>query len=67
MSTQLRIIQLFQFFCMLLHQLYALQVTVDGANGVGALKVKQLQDYLGDKLLLKPVFDGTDGVLNYQV
>jgi len=42
-------------------------VTVDGSNGVGAMKVKELQAYLGDMLTVNPVFDGSTGVLNYQV
>ncbi|KAF6040363.1 PGM3 [Bugula neritina] len=42
------------------------KVTVDGSNGVGAMKVKELQAYLGDMLTVNPVFDGSTGVLNYQ-
>ncbi|XP_067929154.1 phosphoacetylglucosamine mutase-like isoform X2 [Watersipora subatra] len=41
-------------------------VTIDGANGIGALKAGELQTYLGDSLSLKVVFDGTAGVLNDQ-
>jgi len=31
------------------------------------MKVRELQAYLGDMLTVNPVFDGSTGVLNYQV
>lgn len=43
---------------------YKHQVMLDGANGVGALKMKKLQEYLGDSLEVA-VFNSGDGKLNY--
>uniref|UniRef100_UPI00398E8B82 phosphoacetylglucosamine mutase n=1 Tax=Pristiophorus japonicus TaxID=55135 RepID=UPI00398E8B82 len=41
------------------------QLNVDGANGIGALKLQELEPYLKNKLLLKVHNDGTSGKLNY--
>ncbi|XP_067845263.1 phosphoacetylglucosamine mutase [Heptranchias perlo] len=41
------------------------QLNVDGANGIGALKLQELEPYLEKKLLLKVHNDGTSGKLNY--
>ncbi|XP_072907817.1 phosphoacetylglucosamine mutase [Hemitrygon akajei] len=40
-------------------------LNVDGANGIGALKLKELEPYLEEKLKLKLCNDGTTGKLNY--
>ncbi|PRD32363.1 UNVERIFIED_CONTAM: Pgm3 [Trichonephila clavipes] len=45
---------------------YIPEVYVDGANGIGALKLKELQTYI-DKLQFKIFNDGSTGVLNYKV
>lgn len=39
-------------------------VTVDGANGVGAIKAKQLQKHLEGYLQMTVCNDGTNGILN---
>ncbi|GFQ82577.1 phosphoacetylglucosamine mutase [Trichonephila clavata] len=44
---------------------YIPEVYVDGANGIGALKLKELQSYI-DKLQFKIFNDGSTGVLNYK-
>ncbi|GFW60042.1 phosphoacetylglucosamine mutase [Trichonephila clavipes] len=44
---------------------YIPEVYVDGANGIGALKLKELQTYI-DKLQFKIFNDGSTGVLNYK-
>ncbi|XP_072358890.1 phosphoacetylglucosamine mutase isoform X2 [Scyliorhinus torazame] len=41
------------------------QLNVDGANGIGALKLQELKPYLEKKLLLKVHNDGASGKLNY--
>lgn len=41
------------------------QLNVDGANGIGALKLNELEPYLEKKLKLKLCNDGTTGKLNY--
>ncbi|RDD37516.1 Phosphoacetylglucosamine mutase [Trichoplax sp. H2] len=41
-----------------------LGVKVDGANGVGADKIKQLQKYLGNSVNISVFNDGTSGKLN---
>lgn len=39
---------------------------VDGANGIGALKLKELLEHIGNLPIM--IFnDGTHGVLNFQV
>lgn len=44
---------------------YQHSLTLDGANGVGALKMKILQEYLGNSLEVS-IFSSGDGKLNYQ-
>lgn len=44
---------------------YIPEVYVDGANGIGALKLKELQSYI-DKLHFKIFNDGSTGVLNFK-
>ncbi|GFS55480.1 phosphoacetylglucosamine mutase [Nephila pilipes] len=44
---------------------YVPEVFVDGANGIGALKLKELQLYI-DKLQFKIFNDGSTGVLNFK-
>ncbi|XP_067900820.1 phosphoacetylglucosamine mutase isoform X2 [Heterodontus francisci] len=41
------------------------QLNVDGANGIGALKLQELEPYLEKKLVLKVHNDGASGKLNY--
>lgn len=41
-------------------------IFVDGANGVGALKVQELESYLKKELHITLFNDGTKGKLNYQ-
>ena len=43
------------------------QVTVDGANGVGAVKSLQLSKHLSDYLHITTIYDGSQGILNHQV
>ena len=43
------------------------QVTVDGANGVGAVKSLQLSKHLSDYLHITTIYDGSEGILNHQV
>ncbi|CAH1783957.1 unnamed protein product, partial [Owenia fusiformis] len=38
---------------------------IDGANGVGALKVENLQSHLGDSITIKVTNDGSSGKLNH--
>ena len=45
---------------------YKPELTIDGANGVGAIKMKQFQPLLGQLLNIKVVNDGSTGKLNYQ-
>lgn len=40
---------------------------MDGANGVGALKVRELAEHMAGLLKLEAVFDGSDGILNEKV
>lgn len=44
---------------------YQHSLSLDGANGVGALKMKTLQEYLGECLEVS-IFNSGDGKLNYQ-
>ena len=44
---------------------YRPSLRLDGANGVGALKMKQLQQYLGQCLDVS-IFNSGDGKLNFQ-
>lgn len=44
---------------------YQHSMRLDGANGVGALKMKALQEYLGNSLEVS-IFNSGDGKLNYQ-
>ena len=46
---------------------YKEKLTLDGANGVGGSKVKQLQEHIGDKLSITVVNDGSTGKLNFMV
>ncbi|XP_048391940.1 phosphoacetylglucosamine mutase isoform X1 [Stegostoma tigrinum] len=41
------------------------QLNVDGANGIGALKLQELEPYLENKLQLKVHNNGANGKLNY--
>ncbi|GCC29658.1 hypothetical protein chiPu_0008101 [Chiloscyllium punctatum] len=41
------------------------QLNVDGANGIGALKLQELESYLDKKLQLKVHNNGANGKLNY--
>lgn len=41
-------------------------LSVDGANGIGALKVRELEDYLQKELQISLFNDGSKGKLNYQ-
>ena len=44
------------------------EVTVDGANGVGAIKLAELFQQEGDfPLKISIVYDGSKGKLNYEV
>ncbi|GBN47311.1 Phosphoacetylglucosamine mutase [Araneus ventricosus] len=45
---------------------YIPEVYVDGANGVGALKLRELQSYI-DSLQFQIFNDGSSGILNFQV
>ena len=40
---------------------------IDGANGVGGFKVKQLQEHIGDRLSITVVNDSSSGKLNSMV
>lgn len=40
------------------------KVTVDGANGIGGIKMKEMLTYLGDLMEVTVCNDGTTGVLN---
>ena len=42
-------------------------MVLDGANGVGGLKIKKLQEHIGDSLTITVVNDGSSGKLNYMV
>ena len=44
---------------------YSPSLRLDGANGVGALKMKSLQNYLGDSLEVS-LYNTGDGRLNFQ-
>ena len=44
---------------------YSPSLRLDGANGVGALKMKSLQNYLGDSLDVS-LYNTGDGRLNFQ-
>ena len=50
-----------------LDKFYLPQVTADGANGVGAVKVKQLASHMEGMLDIRAVFDGSKGILNHEV
>lgn len=50
-----------------LHLISPHQVTVDGANGVGAMKSRELSKHVTELLNITTVFDGSDGVLNHLV
>uniref|UniRef100_V9K8C4 Phosphoacetylglucosamine mutase n=1 Tax=Callorhinchus milii TaxID=7868 RepID=V9K8C4_CALMI len=41
------------------------QLNVDGANGIGALKLQEMEPYLQKKLILKLYNNGTSGKLNH--
>ncbi|XP_053316057.1 phosphoacetylglucosamine mutase [Spea bombifrons] len=41
-------------------------LTVDGANGIGALKLKEMEQYLQSALSVKLYNDGSEGKLNFQ-
>lgn len=43
------------------------EIKLDGANGVGADKIKLLQSYLGNSLNISVYNDGTQGKLNDKV
>jgi len=44
---------------------YQHSLSLDGANGVGALKMKQFQEYLGNSIEVT-VYNSGDGKLNFQ-
>ena len=46
---------------------YKEELILDGANGVGGSKVKQLQEHIGDKLSITVANDGSPGKLNFMV
>ena len=46
---------------------YRKELVLDGANGVGGSKVKQLHDHIRDKLSITVVNDGSTGKLNFMV
>ena len=58
-------------FCLISKQstngAYKPELLVDGANGVGGSKIKQLQRHIGDKLSITVVNDGSTGKLNFMV
>ena len=43
------------------------KLTVDGANGIGALKMAQFKDHLESVLDVRVVNDGSSGKLNHMV
>ena len=46
---------------------YKQELILDGANGVGGSKVRQLQEHIGDKLSITVVNGGSTGKLNFMV
>ena len=42
-------------------------ITVDGANGVGAIVMKEITEEIGNLLNVKIVSDGSSGALNHNV
>ena len=46
---------------------YMTDITVDGANGVGAIVMKEITEEIGNLLNVKIVSDGSSGALNHNV
>ncbi|KAG8237823.1 hypothetical protein J437_LFUL002432, partial [Ladona fulva] len=48
------------------HGNYTTNISFDGANGVGAIKMKALAGILGENLLTINIYNSGDGILNYE-